>query len=303
MPFGVNPFEGDPDFQYLFPAAKLMMEETNKPFDAKASCWIPDHKEGFIKAMITATKGDDVTVTTENNEDKTVKKDVIQQMNPPKFFMLDDMANMTYLNEASVLYNLRARYTNGFIYTYSGLFCVVINPYRRLPIYTQNVVSKYQGKRRTEMPPHLFAIADNSYRNMLVDRENQSMLITGESGAGKTENTKKVIGYFAQVAAASKGADEGEVKKASLEDQIVQANPVLEAYGNAKTIRNNNSSRFGKFSVSTLEPMERSLGPILNRICWKNLVSRISSLDSRETITSSTGFCVENIRSMQRSFW
>jgi len=245
-PLGVNPFEGDPDFQYLFPATKLMMEETTKPFDAKTSCWIPDHKEGFLKANITATKGDDVTVTTENNEDKTVKKDAVQQMNPPKFFMLDDMANMTYLNEASVLHNLRSRYTNGFIYTYSGLFCVVINPYRRLPIYTQNVVSKYQGRRRTEMPPHLFAIADNAYRNMLVDRENQSMLITGESGAGKTENTKKVIGYFAQVAAASK-AVEGEEKKVGLEDQIVQANPVLEAYGNAKTIRNNNSSRFGKF--------------------------------------------------------
>jgi len=246
MSFGNNPFEGDPDFVFLAKNQKMMMEEQTKPFDAKTSCWIPDHKEGFLKATITATKGDDVTVHTETNEDKTVKKDSVQQMNPPKFFMLDDMANMTYLNEASVLYNLRARYTNGFIYTYSGLFCVVINPYRRLPIYTQNVINKYQGRRRTEMPPHLFCIADTAYRNMLVDRENQSMLITGESGAGKTENTKKVIGYFAQVAAATV-AKEGEEKKVGLEDQIVQANPVLEAYGNAKTIRNNNSSRFGKF--------------------------------------------------------
>jgi myosin heavy chain 6/7 len=246
MSFGMNPFEGDPDFQFLFPDRKMMMEQQNAPYDGKTCCWVPDHKEGFLKANITSTKGDDVTVTTENNEDKTFKKDQVQQMNPPKFYMLDDMANMTYLNEASVLYNLRARYVNGFIYTYSGLFCVVINPYRRLPIYTQNVVTKYQGKRRTEMPPHLFCIADTAYRNMLVDRENQSMLITGESGAGKTENTKKVIGYFAQVAAASKPA-EGDEKKIGLEDQIVQANPVLEAYGNAKTIRNNNSSRFGKF--------------------------------------------------------
>jgi len=239
--------ETDPDFQYLAKNTKFMMEKTSEPFDGKTSCWIADHKEGFIKAVITATKGDDVTVHTENNEDKTVKKDAVQQMNPPKFFMLDDMANMTYLNEAAVLWNLRSRYTNGYIYTYSGLFCVVINPYRRLPIYSQNVINKYQGKRRTEMPPHLFAIADNAYRNMLVDRENQSMLITGESGAGKTENTKKVIGYFAQVAAAAKVEGDDSAKKASLEDQIVQANPVLEAYGNAKTIRNNNSSRFGKF--------------------------------------------------------
>jgi len=252
MAFHQNPFEGDPDFQFLFPDKKLFLDEAAKPFDAKASCWIPDSKEGYLAAAIVSTKGDDITVHTEKKEDKTVKKDLVEQMNPPKFFMSDDMANLTYLNEASVLYNLRARYTNGFIYTYSGLFCVVINPYRRLPIYTQNVILKYQGKRRTEMPPHLFSIADNAYRNMLVDRENQSMLITGESGAGKTENTKKVIGYFAQVAAASKkegGEEEAAVqqKKGTLEDQIVQANPVLEAYGNAKTIRNNNSSRFGKF--------------------------------------------------------
>lgn len=76
--------------------------------------------------------------------------------------------------------------------TYSGLFCVVINPYKRLPIYTDSVAQMYMGKRRTEMPPHLFAVSDEAYRNMLQNHENQSMLITGESGAGKTENTKKV---------------------------------------------------------------------------------------------------------------
>jgi len=277
-----NPFEGDPDFQYLFPDRKLMLDEVARPFDAKTSCWIPDAKEGFLQCSITATKGDDVTVHTEKSEDKTVKKDVIEQMNPPKFFMINDMADMTYLNEASVLYNLRSRYCNGFIYTYSGLFCVVINPYRRLPIYTQNVILKYQGKRRTEMPPHLFSIADNAYRNMLVDRENQSMLITGESGAGKTENTKKVIGYFAQVAAASKSKEEEDTeaakKKGTLEDQIVQANPVLEAYGNAKTIRNNNSSRFGKFVRIHFVPMERLQEQILKHICLRSLVSPTSSL-------------------------
>jgi len=244
--------EDDPDFQYLAVNRKKILEEQTQPFDGKKACWIIDAKEGFLKAEIISTKGDDVTVLTENNEEKTVKKDTIEQMNPPKFEKIEDMANLTYLNEASVLYNLRARYSAGMIYTYSGLFCVTINPYRRLPIYTQSVIKKYQGKRRTEMPPHLFAIADTSYRNMVQDRENQSMLITGESGAGKTENTKKVISYFAQVAAASQRS-EGEEPgkpvsgKGTLEDQIVQTNPVLEAYGNAKTIRNNNSSRFGKF--------------------------------------------------------
>ena len=131
------------------------------------------------------------------------------------------------------------------IQTYSGLFCVVINPYKRLPIYTESVCKMYIGKRRNEMPPHLFAVSDEAYRNMVNDHENQSMLITGESGAGKTENTKKVISYFAIVGASQQ--NKKKETKDSLEEQIVRTNPVLEAFGNAKTVRNNNSSRFGKF--------------------------------------------------------
>merc|ERR1739838_491837 len=161
----------------------------------------------------------------------------------------------TFLSEASVLYNLKARYQAGFIYTYSGLFCIAINPYRRLPIYLDEVVAMYRGKRRTEMPPHVFAIVDNAYQDMLIDHDNQSMLITGESGAGKTENTKKVIQYIAKVAGGGAPGGDGEVGagagcgsiQGSLDEQIVQANPLLEAFGNAKTTRNNNSSRFGKF--------------------------------------------------------
>ncbi|CAJ0592148.1 unnamed protein product [Cylicocyclus nassatus] len=106
----------------------------------------------------------------------------------------------------------------------------------------------YQGRRRNEMPPHLFAVLDETYRNMQNDHENQSMLITGELGAGKTENTKKVIAYLALVGASQTNKKDAKDKKnVSLEDQIVQTNPVLEAFGNAKTVRNNNSSRFGKF--------------------------------------------------------
>ena len=108
----------------------------------------------------------------------TVHKDKCQQMNPPKYELITDMANMTFLNEACVLSNLRMRYENTLIYTYSGLFCIAVNPYRRLPIYTKKVTDMYQGKRRTEVPPHLFAIADTAYANMIRDRENQSCLIT-----------------------------------------------------------------------------------------------------------------------------
>ena len=153
------------------------------------------------------------------------------------------MANLTFLNDASVFWNLKTRYQAKLIYTYSGLFCVVVNPYKRFPIYTETVVKIYLGKRRNEVPPHLWAITETAYRNMLTNGKDQSMLITGESGAGKTENTKKVISYLALVA--SSGGK--KKKKVSLEDQIVATNPIMESYGNAKTSRNDNSSRFGKF--------------------------------------------------------
>ena len=171
------------------------------------------------------------------------KSDEIAQVNPPKFTKCEDMANLTYLNEASVFHNLDVRFKAKLIYTYSGLFCVVVNPYKRYPIYTPTVVKLYLGKRRNEVPPHLWAITETAYRNMVQNTKNQSMLITGESGAGKTENTKKVISYLAQVAASGKKVSGG----VSLEDQIVATNPILESYGNAKTARNDNSSRFGKF--------------------------------------------------------
>merc|ERR1712012_576619 len=126
---------------------------------------------------------------------------------------------------------------------YSGLFCIAINPYKRFPIYTQRATEIYIGRRRSECPPHIFGVAEGSYQGMCNAGKNQSILITGESGAGKTENTKKVISYFASIGATGK-KKEGEP---GLEDKIVQTNPVLEAWGNAKTVRNDNSSRFGKF--------------------------------------------------------
>ncbi|XP_069005009.1 myosin heavy chain, fast skeletal muscle-like [Embiotoca jacksoni] len=171
-------------------------------------------------------------------------------MNPPKYDKIEDMAMMTHLNEPSVLYNLKERFSSWMIYTYSGLFCVVVNPYKWLPVYDTKVVNAYRGKKRIEAPPHIFSISDNAYQFMLTDRENQSVLITGESGAGKTVNTKRVIQYFATIAVAGPGKKDvigsGKIQ-GSLEDQIIAANPLLEAYGNAKTVRNDNSSRFGKF--------------------------------------------------------
>uniref|UniRef100_A0A8C5SZD0 Myosin motor domain-containing protein n=1 Tax=Laticauda laticaudata TaxID=8630 RepID=A0A8C5SZD0_LATLA len=131
----------------------------------------------------------------------TVKEDQIMQQNPPKFDKIEDMAMLTFLHEPAVLYNLKDRYASWMIYTYSGLFCVTVNPYKWLPVYNAEVVAAYRGKKRSEAPPHIFSISDNAYQYMLTDRENQSILITGESGAGKTVNTKRVIQYFAVIAA------------------------------------------------------------------------------------------------------
>ncbi|XP_029434330.1 myosin-15 [Rhinatrema bivittatum] len=229
---------------------ELMMLQT-VAFDGKKKCWIPDEKAAYMEAEIKETGGDKVTVETLDGKTVTVKEGDIQQMNPPKFDMIEDMAMLTHLNEASVLHNLRKRYANWMIYTYSGLFCVTVNPYKNLPVYKTEVVAAYKGKRRSEAPPHIFSIADNAYHDMLRNRENQSMLITGESGAGKTVNTKRVIQYFATVAAigdpSSKKSQPATRTGGTLEDQIIQANPALEAFGNAKTLRNDNSSRFGKF--------------------------------------------------------
>ncbi|XP_063000994.1 myosin-7B [Elgaria multicarinata webbii] len=238
--------------EYLRKSYEELMKYHNIPFDGKKRAWIPDEKQAYIEVEIKETSGGKVTVETKDKKTVVVKEDDIQQMNPPKFDMIEDMAMLTHLNEASVLHNLKRRYSKWMIYTYSGLFCVTINPYKWLPVYTAPVVAAYKGKRRSESPPHIYSIADNAYNDMLRNRENQSMLITGESGAGKTVNTKRVIQYFAIVAAlgdspGKKGQAPATKTGGTLEDQIIEANPAMESFGNAKTLRNDNSSRFGKF--------------------------------------------------------
>ncbi|XP_048122941.1 myosin-7-like [Alosa alosa] len=231
---------------YLRKSDKERLEAQTRPFDMKKACFVPDPEEEFVKGTIVSRDGDKVTCDTENGKTVTVKESDVHPQNPPKFDKIEDMAMFTFLNEPAVLYNLKERYAAWMIYTYSGLFCVTINPYKWLPVYNQEVVNAYRGKKRAEAPPHIYSISDNAYQYMLADRENQSILITGESGAGKTVNTKRVIQYFASIAAGGIKKETSD-KKGTLEDQIIQCNPALEAFGNAKTIRNDNSSRFGKF--------------------------------------------------------
>uniref|UniRef100_A0A671TJF4 Myosin, heavy chain 10, non-muscle n=1 Tax=Sparus aurata TaxID=8175 RepID=A0A671TJF4_SPAAU len=237
----------DPE-RYLFvDRAVVYNPAAQADWTAKRLVWIPSERHGFEAASVREERGDEVVVElAENGKKAVVNKDDIQKMNPPKFSKVEDMAELTCLNEASVLYNLKDRYYSGLIYTYSGLFCVVINPYKNLPIYSDNIIEMYRGKKRHEMPPHIYAISESAYRCMLQ----------GESGAGKTENTKKVIQYLAHVASSHKGRKDHNIPPESpkpvklqgeLERQLLQANPILESFGNAKTVKNDNSSRFGKF--------------------------------------------------------
>ena len=239
----------DPDpSEFLVPSIEQKRADQQKVYDAKKSVWIPcpktgGYREGLLESGDLEDPASKCLVAVAH-EKFTHKAADVGKVNPPKFEKCEDMVNLTFLNDASVFWNLKTRYQAKMIHTYSGLFVVVVNPYKRYPIYTHRVAKIYLGKRRNEVPPHLWAIAETAYRGMLNNTKNQAMLITGESGAGKTENTKKVITYLAMVAT---GSGKKSEKKVSLEDQIVATNPILESYGNAKTSRNDNSSRFGKF--------------------------------------------------------
>merc|ERR1711936_1534895 len=232
MPGHVKKTDGPdpcPD-QWLIVSDELKVKLKSKPYDPKKSVWVPEKGTGgYDEGLIESVDGEKVSVKlTASKEVKVFKQNQVGQVNPPKFDCSDDMAGLTYLNDACVLWNSVVRYINQLIYTYSGLFCIAINPYIRFPIYTQRAMEIYMGLRRSECPPHIFGVAEQQYQGMMNAGKNQSILITGESGAGKTENTKKVISYFASIGATGK-KKEGEP---GLEDKIV---------------RNDNSSRFGKF--------------------------------------------------------
>ncbi|XP_022608440.1 myosin heavy chain, fast skeletal muscle-like [Seriola dumerili] len=163
---------------YLRKTERERIEAQTTPFDAKTAYFVADADEMYLKGKLVKKEGGKATVETDTGKTVTVKEDDIHQRNPPKFDKIEDMAMMTHLNEPCVLYNLKDRYASWMIYTYSGLFCVVVNPYKWLPVYDAVVVGAYRGKKRIEAPPHIFSISDNAYQSMLTDRENQSILIT-----------------------------------------------------------------------------------------------------------------------------
>jgi myosin protein heavy chain len=226
--------------------------EGENDFSGKRYVWVKDPERAFVRGWITEDlPGNKVAVQFDNGSSIQADVDEVDKVNPAKFDKADDMAELTHLNEGSVIHNLYTRYQADLIYTYSGLFLVAINPYCPLPIYGNDYVRMYKGQTREDTRPHIFAVSDAAFRRLVEEGENQSILVTGESGAGKTENTKKVIQYLAAVATSDldtpvTGRTPGK-QLSNLSQQILRANPILESFGNAQTVRNNNSSRFGKF--------------------------------------------------------
>ncbi|EON65611.1 myosin heavy chain [Coniosporium apollinis CBS 100218] len=223
--------------------------EGENDFSGKRYVWLKDANLAFVRGWVVEELEDEkLLVQCDDGSQRQVDAESVDKVNPAKFDKANDMAELTHLNEASVVHNLHMRYQADLIYTYSGLFLVTVNPYCPLPIYSRDYVSMYRGRNREDTKPHIFAMADEAFRNLVEEGQNQSILVTGESGAGKTENTKKVIQYLAAVATSdTPRAKSGGRQFSNLSEQILRANPILEAFGNAQTVRNNNSSRFGKF--------------------------------------------------------
>ncbi|KAF4003457.1 Myosin head (motor domain) family protein [Saccharomyces cerevisiae] len=238
--------------------------------------WIPDEKEVFAKGELMSTDinknkftGQEEQIGIVHPLDSTEVSNLVQvrisdvfPVNPSTFDKVENMSELTHLNEPSVLYNLEKRYDCDLIYTYSGLFLVAINPYHNLNLYSEDHINLYHNKHNRlskssldensheKLPPHIFAIAEEAYENLLSEGKDQSILVTGESGAGKTENTKKILQYLASITSGSPSniaPVSGSSIVESFEMKILQSNPILESFGNAQTVRNNNSSRFGKF--------------------------------------------------------
>ncbi|KAJ6842201.1 myosin-17-like [Iris pallida] len=239
--------------------------------------WVEDPALAWVDGEVSHIKGqDEVHVHTSTgksvvaNISKVFPKDTEA---PPGG--VDDMTKLSYLHEPGVLQNLAARYELNEIYTYTGNILIAINPFQRLPhLYDTHMMEQYKGAGFGELSPHVFAVADVAYRAMINEGKSNSILVSGESGAGKTETTKMLMRYLAYL-----GGRSG-IEGRTVEQQVLESNPVLEAFGNAKTVRNNNSSRFGKFVEIQFDKSGRISGAAIRTYLLER--SRVCQVNSPE---------------------
>ncbi|XP_069838875.1 unconventional myosin-Vc isoform X2 [Dendropsophus ebraccatus] len=220
--------------------------------------WIPDAEEVWRSAEITKDLKTGDTVLHLCLEDGSDLKYVIEKglpplRNPDILVGENDLTALSYLHEPAVLHNLKVRFMESkLIYTYSGIILVAINPYKELPIYGDAIIHAYSGQNMGDMDPHIFAVAEEAYKQMARNNKNQSIIVSGESGAGKTVSARYAMRYFATVSKSS--------SKANVEDRVLASNPITEAIGNAKTTRNDNSSRFGKYTEISFDRRYQIIG-------------------------------------------
>ncbi|XP_067446055.1 unconventional myosin-Va-like isoform X1 [Thunnus thynnus] len=213
-----------------------------------ARVWLPDAAEVWKSAELIKdyTPGDQ-TLALQLEDGTEVKYKIDPKTNnlpplrnPNILVGENDLTALSYLHEPAVLHNIKVRFIDSkTIYTYCGIVLVAINPYESLPIYEADIINAYSGQNMGDMDPHIFAVAEEAYKQMARDERNQSIIVSGESGAGKTVSAKYAMRYFATVSCSS-----GE---ANVEERVLASSPIMEALGNAKTTRNDNSSRFGKY--------------------------------------------------------
>lgn len=210
--------------------------------DGGKKVWVPDNEQGFRLGEIVDIGSNSITVQVDEPNAKaiTAPYDRVFPSEKDNTRDFEDNCSLMFLNEATLLHNLKIRYQKDKIYTYVANILLAVNPYHEVKeLYTKERIKQYHGKSLGVLPPHVFAIADKAYRDMRVFKQSQSLIVSGESGAGKTESTKYVLRYLTE----SWGSgDQGRI-----EQRIIEANPLLESFGNAKTVRNINSSRFGKY--------------------------------------------------------
>ncbi|XP_036699315.1 unconventional myosin-Vc isoform X2 [Balaenoptera musculus] len=221
--------------------------------------WIPDPEEVWKSAEIAKDYrvGDKVLrlLLEDGTElDYSVDPESLPPLRNPDILVGEnDLTALSYLHEPAVLHNLRIRFAESkLIYTYSGIILVAMNPYKQLPIYGDAIIHAYSGQNMGDMDPHIFAVAEEAYKQMVRNNKNQSIIVSGESGAGKTVSARYAMRYFATVSKSSTNAH--------VEDKVLASNPITEAVGNAKTTRNDNSSRFGKYTEISFDERNQIIG-------------------------------------------
>ncbi|ESN92553.1 hypothetical protein HELRODRAFT_189498 [Helobdella robusta] len=208
--------------------------------------WLPDVEMVWKSAVLNEDyKGQkSLKVTLDDGKDTSIQvagpKNLPPLRNPDILIGENDLTSLSYLHEPAVLYNLQVRFVErNYIYTYCGIVLVAINPYESLPIYDNDTITAYSGQSMNSLDPHIFAVAEEAYKRLAKYDENQSLIVSGESGAGKTVSAKYAMRYFATVC--------GAEAETQIEKRVLASNPIMEGFGNAKTTRNDNSSRFGKY--------------------------------------------------------